>query len=409
MSIQAKFNHIQHNILKYFKKKEAKQVETESENHVKVTVIMSAPTDERKGKHSPCEKIRRLSRKLTIRKSSQEKENQKRENETDVNGVENMKNNDLSSHMKIHLPQDGMFFAELPLIKFLTAQQKDVVINVKGLKLEIYVPRDVDKTSCTENHEMEIYKEAATGCKKKKEAVAEEGVQKERGITDDDLMLYGHIILPMYIDTETLEFSIDEDQSFHIQANIKGAINMSPRALGLRGNDPENEPRRGSLVEWLACRSPLLRSQISKRRFSGPVAMQQNISAGRFQFSPSNSPLTSPLFRHLSSDHETSSLSVNSCPNSPFLFPRRLNGSTTSQGVFRPSQSPKAKGLKTKARKNSCRWELELPRPSGGLGNFGPKRLPPRSPLCDSSTDESTPSPFGPMHQNDRFTFPVKN
>ncbi len=386
MSIHGRLSWIQDNILKHFKRKEIEQIEPELENHMKVTVIMSPPPVIRKGKQSPCEKIRTLSRKLTIRrsirKSSREKENRKREQEwSGFEGVR--KNNDLSSYMKIHLPCDGMFFAELPLFKLLNPQQKEIVINVEGLKLEIYVLKHVDKadddgnqseaTSKKDGKEVKIRGKNAVLKKKKKEMVGEAGVIEERSITDEDLELHGHIILPMYIETQTLEFSIDEGQSFQIQANIKGAISVSPSTLGFREVlAANNKSRKASLAERLVSGSPLLRHQVGNKWFSnGPVVKRQTSSPGAFKVSPTNSPRFCPLPRHLSMNGESGSLNASSCPNSPlyspFLFARRLNGSRTSEGVFRPSESLNRKGSKKKARKNSCRWELELPRPRGEL------------------------------------------
>ncbi len=389
MSIHDKLSQIQGNFLKHFKKKEVKEVENETGNQVKVTVIMSSPDKEQKGACSPREKITRtLSRKLSIRKSSIEKQDQNKGNEKEgLTRQDSVRNNDLSSDMKIHLPCNGMFFAELPLFKFLNKQQKEILIHIEGLKLEIYVAREAEERTGGLDRQMSREGRAegkglgkGAGLKKNtKENSGETGVQRERSIHDEDLELHGHIILPMYIETETLEFCIDEDQSFQIQANIKGAISTPP--LGIRENNSPREGRKLSLTQRLVSGSPLLR-QVAKRQVSSP---------GRFQFSPFNSPLLSRFSGRPSS---TSSLNINSCPSSPFLFARRLNGSTTLKGVFRPWESLKRDGSKKKASANSCRWDLELPRPGGKLGTFGPKRVTPTSPLCYSSSNESSPSPF---------------
>ncbi len=190
----------------------------------------------------------------------------------------------LSSDLTVHPPVDGKFTAELILKKQLV-NEKSVVLKVSDGKLEIFFTKqdqdDGDENLIQEENKtnrkwiskINIFR--ASGRKGKKRSDIHKMTVKRQSLDEKDLVPHGCILLPDYILTETLTFSLNPSGDLNIQADMKGVItpsyifrkkilkvdNQSPslmkwvRELALRNSsDSENSemrPRAMSNVEGM--------------------------------------------------------------------------------------------------------------------------------------------------------------
>ena len=162
--------------------------------------------------------------------------------ETIENRINNlpMKNNILTSDLLIHLPCNGRFLAELQLRQILKDNTKDLVIRVSETRVEILFAEK--KMGFDNTEEMKNKKKNGNwirrilSCRSKKSK--SEAIQNNE-ILEQELTFHGHIILPMYIQCETLEFSMNENGNLSIEADIKGAIPVPPMPK-MRNSQKEN-------------------------------------------------------------------------------------------------------------------------------------------------------------------------
>ena len=134
------------------------------------------------------------------------------------------KNNMLSSDLVVHAPRDGKFIAELKLKNILGTQEKDVVVKVSGSWLEIlFAEREKGNESRNDKQDVIINK-------KSKQKIFHSPSMKlktknPKAVSEElKLRFHGHIRLPDYIQSHTLQFSINFFGNLRIQADIKGAI-----------------------------------------------------------------------------------------------------------------------------------------------------------------------------------------
>ncbi len=236
-----------------------------------------------------------------------------------------IRNNMLSSDLIIHPPCDGKFNAELLLKNIIDKKQKHLVVKVSGTRLEIlFVESTKPNEKTNEKHQDKINKKTKeknnrlfkknifpSFIKSKRRNSDVESKSVEVIVEERYLKVHGQILLPDYIDSETLEFSMNCFGNLNIQADIKGAIRPSKECSPAMS--PLAKPRMG-----LEC----------------PKDYEMDRDEDGFSHPESLHP-------------------------SPSSSSRRYKGTTQHQGVFRPWVYIKVKGKKT--RKNvikSCSWEL---------------------------------------------------
>ena len=146
-------------------------------------------------------------------------------------------NVDLSSQLSISLPFNGQFSAELNLNK-IRESNKEIILHVCRKRIDVFYRK---------KERIESHRNISTS----------EACQLN---IDEDLILKGHLYLPMFINTDTYEFSLDDSCRLHITAAIQGAISLSPSGL-----DSPVHKKKLPLVKGLSVCSEYLRKKISKR------------------------------------------------------------------------------------------------------------------------------------------------
>ena len=139
----------------------------------------------------------------------------------------------LNSDLFIHPPANGKFTTELQLNKVLGNDIKLVLVKVYGTKLQILLgKKDPVKYEGKNNGQdkgkfskvgKNVIKKLGLARKNSENKNEKECIQMFK---EEDLTVYGHICLPDYVSSETLQFSVDCFGDLHIKANIKGAIGI---------------------------------------------------------------------------------------------------------------------------------------------------------------------------------------
>ncbi len=154
-----------------------------------------------------------------------------------------VRNNMLSSHLIIYPPCEGKFTAELQLKNIIGEKQNRLVVKVSGTRLEILFAERTkpNENNNNEKHNEQISKKAKeknsrlskknifrpfSKLKRRNSDVVESESVEVIG-EDKNLKVHGQILLPDYINSETLEFSLNCFGNLNIQADIKGAITPS--------------------------------------------------------------------------------------------------------------------------------------------------------------------------------------
>ena len=176
-----------------------------------------------------------------------------------------IRNTMLSSDLLIHPPCNGKFIAELPLRKILGNKQKDLVVKVTGARLEIlfaektqgYENRNIGQSEKINDQERgkffrNIFLPLFRKMKMKNSDV--DGSKKvEMEIENRNLKSHGQILLPDFINPETLEFSINILGNLNIQADVKGAIPVvSSAQCSSTGMHEGTTTRQGVFKKWVS-------------------------------------------------------------------------------------------------------------------------------------------------------------
>ncbi len=155
---------------------------------VKLQVLNMTPdTDAQKRKCFPCGKIISNISKLLSRKSHGG-ESTLPEDQAPLLAT----GKQLTSDLIVHPPANGKFTTVLQLNQVLGNDIKLIIVKVYGTKLQILGN--------------------GKGC--------------NQTFKEEDLVIYGYICLPDYINSETLQFSINCFGDLQIKANIKGPIGI---------------------------------------------------------------------------------------------------------------------------------------------------------------------------------------
>ncbi len=228
------------------------------------------------------------------------------------------KNHILTSDLLIHPPCNGRFSAELQLWQILKDSNKDLVIRVSETRVEIlFAEKKTENTEDMKNKEKNgnwIRRILSRRNKKTKS----EKIQNLRNneISAQDLTFHGHIILPIYIQCETLEFSMNENGNLSIEADIKGAI-PTPQMPKMRVLQKENS---GSFLKRKTGKGP--------RRNSSPSASPPR-SPPLARARPRQGSLPGELVTKLQqasklTSDSTPKMNFSSAPVTPFLKSRPL-------------------------------------------------------------------------------------
>ncbi len=219
-------------------------------------------------------------------------------------------NVDLSSHLSINIPLNGQFSAELDLNE-IRESNKEIILHVCRKRIDVFY--------------------------RKKEVESHRDILTET-LNIEDLILKGHLYLPMFINTETYEFSLDDSCRLHIIAAIQGAISLSPSGL----DSPVPKKKKQPLVKSLSDCSEYLRKKISKR---ARVQSDSDVILGKAAMGKTSGSTVEEM--------KNSVESVGLQKSTPLL----IQGSATVNGVFKPLQLLN-KGSKQRLSPLMCRWEI---------------------------------------------------
>ena len=223
-------------------------------------------------------------------------------------------NVDLSSHLSINLPCNGEFSAELDLKK-IKESKKEIILHVCRKRIDVF------------------YR------KKEKESESQNNISTETcELYLEDLILKGHVYLPMFIDADTYEFSLDDSRRLHITAAIQGAIQLHT----LPSNGTGQKKKKLPLIKSLSDCSLYLRKKISKR---ARIKSDSYVILGKQAMGKKSVSVIE--------DMKNLGDSTGSQKSSSVLIP----GSTTVKGVFKPFQLLN-KGSKRRFAPGTCRWEI---------------------------------------------------
>ncbi len=128
-------------------------------------------------------------------------------------------NKNLTHQLLIHLPREGLFLAEISLDKFAT--KKSVLIDVTDRRMNIFISK------CGTFERPEGPK---IGLSRK---------DSKNLFDENSLEAIGYIDLPMYVNSDHVNFYLDKDDVFHIEAEIKGVLS---RNLATLRNGSDDEP-----------------------------------------------------------------------------------------------------------------------------------------------------------------------
>ena len=140
-------------------------------------------------------------------------------------------NKNLTHQLLIHLPREGLFLAEISLDKFAT--KKSVLIDVTDRRMNIFT----SKCSTFERKKSQIGKSKGQSSEGQKIGLSRKDSKKL--FDENSLEAIGYIDLPMYVNSDHVNFYLDNDDTFHIEAEIKGVLS---RNLATLRNGSDDEP-----------------------------------------------------------------------------------------------------------------------------------------------------------------------
>ncbi len=176
-----------------------------------------------------------------------------------------IRNNMLSSDLLIHPPCNGKFIAELELKNIIGREQKDLVVKVSGTRLDILFAERSQEEKEPEHHVERVKKQKrgrlfkknifslSRKMKKTRSSDVPKNRKLERKIEDRNLKAHGQILLPDFINPETLAFSINILGNLNIQAEVKGAIRVESGGPAISiGMQEGSTTRQGVFKKWLS-------------------------------------------------------------------------------------------------------------------------------------------------------------
>ncbi len=321
-----------------------------------------------------------LKRKSSLRRGSSLKRLsfKRKESKKEAERVEEfLPENNLASFLEIQPPKNGKFSAQISLKSFGGA--KKIIIKVLGSRLEVLKVCSKQASWGSLYQEQGRLKRFNKSLKKdtiqdtamERQNIRERVYKKRFGEDVNDIQEHstvkcpqedhakmnetenvtscGYIILPTYIDPETLEFFIDGKENFNIRASIKGALPYTK---------PESpKPAKKQII-----------MSFTQSMFSCISTRSQHEYRSRVCSSPRQF-LSEKLSRNLASSitvplsSQKSKLDKNCESLLDLTFPVRHEGNVTVKGVFKPNDPTTAtnKEVTQKGKFLSCTWVLGKP------------------------------------------------
>ncbi len=304
-----------------------------------------------------------LRRKNSLKRGPSFKRLSLKRKEAKVNDEQQfLPNNDLTSFLEIKPPKNGNFSAQISLKTFGDASK--IIINVFGSRLEILKVSSGLKSKLNRKlrkHKVQNTVEQPADIRKrvfqKRFGEKESFIRRHSTVKNPEdhhakmngpgkTTSCGYIILPTYIDPETLEFFIDGQEEFNVRARIKGALPCTK---------PESpKPTKRQMIKSL-----------SRRMFSCISARPQDEYRSRV-CSSARQFLSQKLSRNLASgitvplSLHKSNFGMKCDSLLDLTFPVRYQGTVTVKGVFRPNNPTSGgdKEVTPKGKFLSCTWVL---------------------------------------------------
>ncbi len=318
-----------------------------------------------------------------------------------------IRNNILSSDLMIHPPCNGMFSAELQLKNIIGKDQKEVVVKVSDTRLEILFAEKTKKITIEDEEPNKKVKKPKKkmgrwltkylcGPFRKMEKKDSDDDKKPTEPEDEEksLKVHGHILLPNYIISETLEFSMNYFGNLNIQADIKGAIKSSTvfHRKTFKIDSPLHE-RLARRMSVHAQNSPVIRNlrrQISCRRDSNEkdpankrrkISRQASMPARIKKETPSPEKKKQPQRRMTlaKAPSRRSSMKLNVPVNAK---DEEINPQVSSKGSCRGTSIAQSPLLRRMSRKLSRRSNVQeskvsiAPAPGGSRQDMSPTQSP---------------------------------
>ncbi len=151
-----------------------------------------------------------------------DKKNSPMKSRADIKGNLNV---NLTPQLLVHLPREGLFLAEISLDIFAT--QKHVLVDVTDRRMNIFISKCIIFEKEERNSKYLPHKES-----EKKKGLSRKDSNKI--FDENSLEAIGYIDLPMFINSDHINFYLDDENVFHIEAEIKGAL--SRHLARLRSN-----------------------------------------------------------------------------------------------------------------------------------------------------------------------------
>ena len=309
-----------------------------------------------------CQRGTSLRRKNSLRRSSSFKKlsfTRKQSKKDNGDGEEHVHDNNITSFLEIQPPKNGTFSAQISLKTFGDASK--IMIEVNGSRLQIlkvssglgscgslpelgtiedqdnirkrvFLKRFGEKESFIRKHSTVVR------CPQEHQAKMN-GTQKTTSC--------GYIILPSYIDADTLEFFIDGQKDFNIRGRVKGALPCTK---------PESPKPTKTQLLMSSCRSMFsCMSARPQHEYCSRVCS----STAQFLSQKLSWNLASSITIPLSS--QKCKLGKNGDSMLDLTFPVRYQGTVTVKGVFKPNEpmSGKNKKVTQKGKFVSCLWMIE--------------------------------------------------
>ncbi len=136
-------------------------------------------------------------------------------------------NVNLTPQLFIHLPREGLFLAEISLDNFAT--NKHVLVDVTDRRMNIFI----SKSTIFEKEQRN------SKCLPNKKSKGLSRKDSKKIFDENSLEAIGYIDLPMFINSDHVNFYLDDENVFHIEAEIKGAL--SRHLARIRSNSMDEQ------------------------------------------------------------------------------------------------------------------------------------------------------------------------
>ena len=135
----------------------------------------------------------------------------------------------LTPQLLIHLPREGLFLAEISLDRFAT--KKSVLVDVTDRKMNIFI----STLKTFENEDLQMGNAKCMSYQSSKRGLSH--LDSKKVFDTQSLEAIGYIDLPMYVNSDHVNFYVDDNDIFHIEAEIKGVLSRNLAVLRSGSNE----------------------------------------------------------------------------------------------------------------------------------------------------------------------------